>query len=78
MPRRADLLQEYGPVVQIQMGSLAALVVSEEKDRKEMLLTKVRPAGREIAGSYFSFLSECTFKMQCILPKMLVARYYLV
>ena len=60
-PAEVTPLQEYGPVVQIQMGSLAALVVSEEKDRREMLLTKVRRGGGGKVGFYFNFLSQYTF-----------------
>ena len=36
------LLQEYGQVVQLRMGSLNAVVVSEGPDVKEVLHTKVR------------------------------------
>ena len=35
------LLQEYGRVVQLRMGSLNAVVVSEGPDVKEVLHTKV-------------------------------------
>ena len=35
------VLQEYGSVFQLQMGSMKALVISEEQDKKEVLHVKV-------------------------------------